>query len=74
MPREEEVSRRLGLRDSSDRPEDVQSSARWHVYQLLAEVREPIDRPHLELDSTRATPEELAAAAQAYWLDGENGG
>jgi predicted kinase len=71
---EEVVSRRLGLRDISHRPEDVQSNARWEIYRLLAGLQEPMSRPHLELDSSMAAPEELAAAARKYWLDGDNAG
>lgn len=71
---DEVVAGRLGLRDSSERPEDMQSNARWEIYQLMAGLHEPMERPHLELDSTLATPEDLATAARKYWLDGDNSG
>ena len=71
---DEVVFERLRLRDSSDRPEDVQSNARWEINRLMAGQEEPILRPHLKLDSSSATPEELAAAALAFWLDGERVG
>jgi predicted kinase len=71
---EEVVRERLRRRDSSDRPEDKQSKARWGVYRLMVEAQEPFARPHLELDSSTAGPEELAAAAREYWLEREYAG
>lgn len=68
---EEVVFERLGLRDISDRPEDMQSNARREVYRLMAGLQEPMTRPHLKLDSSTARPEELAAAARKYWLKGK---
>jgi predicted kinase len=68
------VFERLRLRDASDRPEDIQSNARWGVNRLMAALEEPIARPHLELDSSTARPEELASTALTYWLDGERAG
>ena len=70
---DEVVFDRLRLRDVSDRPEDVQSNARWEINRLMAGQEEPMRRPHLKLDSSDATPEELAAAALAYWMDCEIG-
>lgn len=71
---DEVVFERLHLRDNSDRPEDVQSNARWEINRLMAAQEEPILRPHLKLNSSTATPAELAAAALAYWLDGDRAG
>jgi predicted kinase len=65
------VRQRLAARNSSSRRNGDLSQADWAVYQWMAAAQEPITDPHLTLDSTCISPEELAERVRAYWLGRE---
>ncbi len=44
------------------------SDADWAVYQWMVEAQEPVAGEHLILDTTAASPDELAQKLYTYWL------
>ena len=65
----EEVARqRLIGRMSEGRRRGDLSDGDWSVYKWMVEAQEPIDRPHITLDTTTTSPDILAADLRAYWL------
>ena len=47
------------------------SDADWAVYQWMVENQEPLTEPHLILDSSSASAEQLAHRLYAYWIQHE---
>lgn len=66
-----EIYQRLSRRMKGERhPHDL-SDADWSVYQWMVDQQEPIARPHLLLDTSVASPAELAQRLYTYWLNHE---
>ncbi|MCL4870792.1 MAG: AAA family ATPase [Anaerolineae bacterium] len=59
---------RLEKRIIGQRREADMSEADWAVYQWMVEAQEPVERPHLVLDTTVMPLQVLAQELQAYWL------
>ena len=47
------------------------SDADWAVYQWMVENQEPLTEPHLILDSSSTTAEQLAHRLYDYWIKHE---
>ena len=60
--------RRLQARQSQARRSGDLSDAGWSVYQLLQNQFEPLQLPHLLLDTSSASPAQLARQLRDYWL------
>lgn len=65
--------RRLQARHSQARRSGDLSDAGWSVYQLLQSQFEPLEFPHLSLDTSSAPPAQLACQLRDYWLAQEEG-
>lgn len=64
-----EIARqRLASRLSGQRRETDMSEADWTVYQWMVEAQEPVERPHLVLDTTETPIQVLAWQLKEYWL------
>lgn len=69
-----EIARqRLASRLSSQRRATDLSEADWTVYQWMVEAQEPVERPHLVLDTTETPVQVLAWQLKEYWLACEQG-
>ena len=47
------------------------SDAGWEVYRWMVAIQEPIDGPHLVLDTSASPVEELTAQVYQYWMESE---
>jgi len=59
---------RLEKRIVGQRRETDMSEADWAVYQWMVEAQEPVERPHLVLDTTDTPIQVLAWQLKEYWL------
>ncbi len=59
---------RLEKRIVGQRRETDMSEADWAVYQWMVEAQEPVERPHLVLDTTETPVQVLAWQLKEYWL------
>lgn len=62
---------RLTRRMSSGQDGDDLSDAGWVVYQWMVEAQEPIDGPHLVLDTSATPAGVLARRLYDYWMECE---
>ncbi|MBP7998499.1 MAG: ATP-binding protein [Chloroflexi bacterium] len=60
--------RRLEGRFTAQRRHTDMSEADWAVYQWMVEAQEPVERPHLVLDTTDTPTAVLAWQLREYWL------
>ncbi len=63
-----ETRQRLQARHSHTRRPGDLSDAGWRVYELLQSQFEPLQLPHLILDTSIAPPDQLAHRLRDYWL------
>jgi predicted kinase len=68
---QEVVRQRLQQRMSKQRRQGDLSDADWSVYKWMVEAQEPVVEPHIILDTTATSPDELAAQLAHYWLQVE---
>lgn len=63
-----DTRQRLQARHSQTRRPGDLSDAGWSVYELLQNQFEPLQLPHLVLDTSVAPPDQLAHQLRDYWL------
>ena len=68
---EQAIRDRLVARNSGKRRTGDLSDADWSVYQWMVHAQEPIERPHLVLDTTNIPADVLAARLRDYWFKRE---
>ncbi len=71
---EEVIQQRLRDRSVGKRRDGDLSDADWSVYQWMVHAQEPIEGPHLPLDTTSTPPETLARQLRDYWVEREKNG
>lgn len=68
---QETIRQRLQQRMSGKRHNGDLSDADWSVYKWMVEKQEPIVGPHIILDTTDASPKNLAYKLYQYWVKAE---
>ena len=63
--------RRAVDRDQDKRREGDLSDADLSVYQWMVNAQEPIEGPHIVMDTTQTPPDVLAERLKKYWFDRE---